>query len=165
MGQVRLLWNQSCQAVAVTDGALLCDLCEGPALRLWLQLKGSGLSGLTGRMMFLQPLKWQKSLIGMSPRPQNSGQLQFNKASRYRAEDDDIETSQIGAGWEHILLIAWNVPFFSLACAKEMKQSRGIKINAVITALGATPNQDNSRRLASRKKRQILITLLHLHSS
>lgn len=55
--------------------------------------------------------------------------------------------------------------FFSLACAKEMKQSRGIKINAVITALRATQNQDNSRRLASHKKMKILITLLHLHSS
>lgn len=33
-----------------------------------------------------------------------------------------------------------------------MKQSRGIKINAVITALKATQNQDNSRRLGSRKK-------------
>lgn len=89
------------------------DLCEGPALRLWLQLKGSGLSGLTGRMMFLQPLTWQKSLIGMSPRPQNSGQLQFSGASRCRAEDDTMETSRTGAGREHILLIAWNVGFFS----------------------------------------------------
>lgn len=69
-------------------------------------------------------------------------------------------------GSEHILLIAWNFfSPFSLARAKEMKQSRGIKINAVITALGATPNQDNSRRLASRMKKQILIMLLHLHSS
>lgn len=98
----------------------------------------------------------------MSPRPQNSGELQFSEASRYRAEDDNIETSQTSAGWEHIPLIAWNVPF---AIAKDMKQSGGIKINAVISALGAAPNQDNSRRRASRKKTQILITLLHLHSS
>lgn len=41
----------------------------------------------------------------------------------------------------------------------KMKQSRGININAVITALRATQNQDNSRRLASRKKKKILITL------
>lgn len=40
-----------------------------------------------------------------------------------------------------------------------MKQSRGININAVITALRTTQNQDNSRRLASRKKKKILITL------
>lgn len=56
-----------------------------------------------------------------------------------------------------IPLIAW--VFFSLTCMNKMKQSRGININAVITALRATQNQDNSRRLASRKKKKILITL------
>lgn len=104
----------------------------------------------------------------MSPRPQKPGQLQFNEDSHYPSEDDNTETRRSGSGSEHILTIAWNF-FFPLpsllARAKEMKQSRGIKINAVITALGATPNQDNSRRLASRTKKQILITLLHLHSS
>lgn len=78
-----------------------------------------------------------------------------------------METRRTGASSQHIPLIAWNVffPPSSLARAKEMKQSRGIKINAVITAPGAAPNQDNSRRLASRTKKQILITLLQLHSS
>lgn len=55
-------------------------------------------------------------------------------------------------------------PFFFGPC-KRNEAIQGIKINAVITALGATPNQDNGRRLASRMKKQILITLLHLHSS
>lgn len=168
----------ACSDIILLSGCLCettaffsADLCEGPALRLWLQPWASSLSGLTGRMMFLQPLKWQKSLIGMSPRPQKPGQLQFNEDSHYRSEDDSTETRRAGSGSEHILTIAWNFFFFffflpsPLARAKEMKQSRGIKINAVITALGATPNQDNSRRLASRTKKQILITLLHLHSS
>lgn len=63
-------------------------------------------------MMFLQPLKWQKSLIGMSPQPQKPGQLQFNKDSHYRSEDDNMETTRTGAGSEHILLIASNFFFF-----------------------------------------------------
>jgi len=41
----------------------------------------------------------------------------------------------------------------------KIKQSRGININAIITALGATQNCDNSRRHASRRKKKILITL------
>lgn len=36
----------------------------------------------------------------------------------------------------------------------KMKQSEGININAVITALGATQNQDNSRRRASREQKE-----------
>lgn len=61
-----------------------------------------------------------------------------------------------------IPLIAW--VSFSLACMNKMKQSRGININAIITGLGATQNHDNSRRLASRKKKKSSLHLL-LHSS
>lgn len=65
-----------------------------------------------------------------------------------------LDTSSLSTD---IPLIAW--VFFSLACMNKMKQSRGININTVITALRATQNQYNSRRLASRKKKKILITL------
>lgn len=61
----------------------------------------------------------------MSPRPQNSGQLQFSKASRYRAEDDDIESSQTGAGCEHILLIAWNARFFFFGLCERNEAIQG----------------------------------------
>lgn len=64
---------------------------------------------------------------------------------------------------EPISSLQWHssncLSLFSFACMNKMKQSRGININAIITALKATQNHDNSRRLASRKKKKILITL------
>lgn len=49
--------------------------------------------------------------------------------------------------------------FFSFGLYEQNEAIQGININAVITALRAPQNHDNSRRLASRKKKKILITL------
>lgn len=119
----------------------------------------------------------KKTLIGMSPQLQEPGQIRYNglwcitqpgvllslrrqhcwtwSITQISAVSvPSLSTSSLSTG---IPLIAWVL--FSLTCMNKMKQSRGININAVITALRATQNQDNSRRLASRKKKKILITL------
>lgn len=132
---------------------------------------GGSLSDLTGLMMFLQPLtianrneppatEARSASVQWAPVYQDNWRSycckEDNNASHKAAHRSmqSLSTSSLSTG---IPLIA--SVFFSLACMNKIKQSRGININAVITALRATQNQDNSRRLASRKKKKILITL------
>ena len=121
-------------------------------------------------MMFLQPLTWQTLANRNEPRATaaRSAPVQwalvyliFVRTTMPNIKQINAVTSPLSTG---IPLIA-PVVFFSLACMNKMKQSRGININAVITALRATQNQDNSRRLASRKKKRKSSLHLLLHSS
>lgn len=132
---------------------------------------------LTGLMMFLQPLTWQTIANRNEPPATEARSAPVQWALVYQTTRDLIvvrrttmpnvkqhtDQCSLCAITEHISSLHWHssncFSLFSLACMNKMKQSKGININAVITALRATQNQDNSRRLASRKKKKILITL------
>lgn len=138
---------------------------------------GGSLSELTSMMMFLQLLTWQ-TIANRNEPPATESRVSCStispgashKRRSYCHQQDNDANHKAAHGSMQSLCHHWAHPlssgisliarvFFSLACMNQMKQSRGININAVITALGASQNQDNSRRLASRKQKKILITL------
>lgn len=176
--QLTLFSFGSCQHAAGNHGVRvsqvpLADLCRCPSPRLWLLLwMAAGLSGLTGLMMFLQPLTWQT--IANRNEPAATGARSASGLWCIRQAGiwlllRDINTKQKATQIEAVSVPSLSTSprrhsynglnLFFFACVNRMKQSRGININAVITALRATQNQDNSRRLASGEKKKILITL------